>query len=173
MYFNNLYLGNSINIVFMKWLKRFLILALLVLVVMQFIRSDKNQEGNYDSVQPFLNETKPIASVEGILKETCFDCHSNQTKYPWYAEIAPVSYWLADHIKDGKKHLNFSEWSTYSVKRKDHKLEEIIEMVEDKEMPLDSYTWTHKEARLTDDQIKAIITWVQTARLQYALDKAQ
>ncbi len=173
MYFNNLYLGNSINIVFMKWLKRFLILALLVLVVMQFIRSDKNQEGNYDSVQPFLNETKPIASVEGILKETCFDCHSNQTKYPWYAEIAPVSYWLADHIKDGKKHLNFSEWSTYSVKRKDHKLEEVIEMVEDKEMPLDSYTWTHKEARLTDDQIKAIITWVQTARLQYALDKAQ
>lgn len=148
-------------------------LALLVLVVMQFIRPDKNQEGNYDSVQPFLNETKPIASVEGILKETCFDCHSNQTRYPWYAEIAPVSYWLADHIKHGKGELNFSEWSGYSVKRKDHKLEEIIEMVEDKEMPLDSYTWTHEEARLTDDQIKAIVTWVQTARLQYGIDKAQ
>lgn len=173
MYFNNMYLGNPINIILMKWIKRFFILALLVLVVMQFIRPDKNQEGSYDSVQPFLNETKPIASVEGILKETCFDCHSNQTRYPWYAEIAPVSYWLADHIKHGKGELNFSEWSSYSVKRKDHKLEEVIEMVEDKEMPLDSYTWTHGEARLTDDQIKAVITWAKVARLQYGINKAQ
>jgi hypothetical protein len=173
MYFNNEYLSNSINTIIMKWIKRFLMLALLVLVVMQFVRPDKNQEGSYDSVQPFLAETKPIASVEGILKETCFDCHSNQTRYPWYAEVAPVSYWLADHIKDGQKHLNFSDWSAYSVKRKDHKLEELIEMVEEKEMPLDSYTWTHEEANLTDAQIKSIITWAKAARLQYGINKAQ
>jgi len=157
----------------MKWIKRFFILALLVLIVMQFIRPDKNQEGNYDSVQYFLNETKPIASVEGIFNETCFDCHSNQTRYPWYAQVAPISYWMSDHIKEGKKHLNFSDWSSYSVKRKDHKLEELIEMVEDKEMPLDSYTWLHEEARLTDDQIKSILTWAKTARLQYVTNKPE
>ncbi|WP_299769818.1 heme-binding domain-containing protein [uncultured Dokdonia sp.] len=157
----------------MKWIKRLLVLALLVLVVMQFIRPDKNQEGGYDSVQPFLAETKPIASVEATLKETCFDCHSNQTRYPWYAEVAPVSYWLEDHIKDGKKHLNFSEWSAYSVKRKDHKLEEVIEMVEDKEMPLDSYTWTHEEAQLSDVQIREIVNWAKVARFQYSLNKVE
>jgi hypothetical protein len=153
----------------MKWIKRFLLLALLVLVIMQFFRPDKNQEGNYDSVQPFLEETKPIASVAATLKETCFDCHSNQTRYPWYAEVAPVSYWLADHIRHGKGELNFSEWSSYSIKRKDHKLDEIMELVERKEMPLDSYTWTHKEAQLSDAQIKAIVTWVKVARLQYSV----
>lgn len=154
----------------MKWIKRFFLLALVVLVVMQFVRPDKNEsDTDYVSVEAFLRETKPVPEVAAILKETCFDCHSDQTQYPWYAEVAPVSYWLADHIKDGKKHLNFSKWSEYSVKRKDHKLEEVIEMVEAREMPLDSYTWTHEEARLTDAQVKALITWAKAARVNYDL----
>ena len=157
----------------MKWIKRFLVFALLVLVVMQFFRPDKNQEGNYDSVQSFISETKPIASVKSTLKETCFDCHSNQTRDPWYAEVAPVSYWLADHIRHGKGELNFSEWSSYSVKRKDHKLDEIIELVESREMPLDSYTWTHKEAKLSDTQIREIVNWAKVARFQNSLNKAE
>ena len=153
----------------MKWIKRFLILALLVFIGMQFIRPGKNVDKGYESVQPFLAETKPIASVATVLEETCFDCHSNHTRYPWYAEVAPVSYWLADHIRHGKGELNFSKWSSYSVKKKDHKLDELIEMVENKWMPLESYAKMHEGARLTDDQIKAVVTWAQAARLQYGL----
>lgn len=152
----------------MKWIKRFFTLALIAFIVMQFVRPDKNEEGNYASVQTFLEETKPISSVAATLETACYDCHSNQTVYPWYAEIAPVSYWLSDHIKNGKRHFNVSEWSSYSAKRKDHKLEELIEMVEATSMPLDSYTWVHKDAILSDEQIKEMIIWAKAARLQYA-----
>ena len=133
---------------------------------MQFIRPDKN-EGGYDSLAPFLAETKPTASVQATLQSACYDCHSNQTRYPWYNNIAPVSYWLADHVEEGTEHLNFSEWSSYSVKRKDHKLEEVAEEVEKGEMPLNEYTWSHAEAKLSDQQIKELIQWVNAARLQY------
>lgn len=157
----------------MKWIKRLLILALVALVVMQFIQPEKNTEPNYESVQAFVAETKPNAEVTTILKETCYDCHSNNTVYPWYGNIAPLSYWLADHIEEGKEHLNFSAWNSYSAKRKDHKLEELIEEVEEGEMPLESYTWIHESARLSQEQIKAMTDWAATARLQYTLPEAE
>ena len=143
----------------MKWIKRFLIVALVALVVMQFIRPDKN-EGGYESLSNFLAETKPTPAVEATLQSACYDCHSNQTNYPWYNNIAPVSYWLDEHIIDGKKHLNFAEWGSYSLKKKDHKLEEVAEEVEKGEMPLDEYTWTHGDAKLSEQQIKELVQWV-------------
>jgi hypothetical protein len=147
-----------------KFTKYVLITALSALVVIQFFRPERN-DGGYESVMAFERETKPSVEVAGILKENCYDCHSDQTRYPWYAEIAPVSYWLADHIKHGKGHFNASAWDTYSVKKKDHKLEELIEMVDEGEMPLDSYTWLH--GNLTDAQRKLLIQWAGIARLQY------
>mgnify|MGYP002634765869 CR=1 FL=1 len=146
------------------YLKYFLILALLALVVIQFIRPEKNNEG-YETVQVFENETKPTEEVAGILKNNCYDCHSNQTQYPWYAEVAPASYWLASHIKEAKSHFNVSAWDTYSVKQKDHKLEEFIEEVEGGEMPLDSYTWIHGGLSENDSQL--LIQWATINRLQY------
>lgn len=143
-----------------------MVVALVAFVVMQFIRPDKN-EGGYESLATFLAETKPTPAVEATLQSACYDCHSNQTNYPWYNNIAPVSYWLDEHIIDGKKHLNFAEWGTYSVKRKDHKLEEVAEEVEKGEMPLDEYTWTHGDAKLSDQEVKELIQWVSAARLQY------
>jgi hypothetical protein len=140
------------------------ILALIALVIMQFIRPDKNN-GGYESVMAFEKETKPSIQVASILKETCYDCHSDQTKYPWYAEIAPVSFWLDEHIENGKKHFNVSAWESYSVKKKDHKLEELIEMIEEKEMPLDSYTWLHDD--LTEEERTLLIQWTTLTRLQY------
>jgi len=145
-------------------IKIVLILALIVLVVIQFIRPDKNEAG-YEGVMYFENETKPSLSVAGILKENCYDCHSNHTRYPWYAEIAPVNYWLADHVKDGKKHFNVSAWNDYSIKKKDHKLEELLEMIEEGEMPLDSYTWLH--GNLSEDETKLLLQWATVTRLQY------
>jgi len=146
-------------------LKYILLLALAALVIMQFIRPDKNQ-GGYESIAAFEADTKPTKEILEILKNNCYDCHSAETKYPWYAEIAPVSYWLADHIKHGTHHFNVSEWGSYSLKKKDHKLDELIEMVEKKEMPLDSYTWLH--GNLSEEDAQLLVRWAQLVRLQYA-----
>ena len=116
-----------------------------------------------------MKETNPPENVKAILKETCYDCHSDVTRYPWYNNITPVNYWLAEHVNDGKKHFNISNWAGNSVKRKDHKMEELIEMVEEKEMPLKSYTITHSEAKLSEEQIKTMLTWAEQVRLNYAL----
>ena len=121
-------------------------------MIAQFFQPEKN-EGDITSIYSYIlyAETNPSAKVQTILKNACFDCHSNNTRYPWYSKITPVNYWMADHIKVGKKKLNFSKWSEYSLKRKEHKMEELWEEVEEKEMPLNSYTWTHFDAQLTDE----------------------
>lgn len=145
-------------------IKIVLIVALIALVVIQFIRPEKNQDG-YGSVTTFEQETKPSVKVVSILMDNCYDCHSNQTIYPWYAEVAPFSLWLDDHIEHGKKHFNVSQWNTYSVRKKEHKLEELVEMVEKDEMPLPSYTWLHGD--FSEDDKKLLLQWAGLVRLQY------
>jgi len=152
----------------MKLLKKIGLVLLLVFIVAQFFSPEKNQ-GNTEDLIAFLNETKPSPEVKTILETTCFDCHSSNTKYPWYDKITPINFWLNEHVEDGKKHLDFSKWSDYSIKRKDHKFEEIAEEVEEKKMPLPSYTWTHGDANLSDAQIKAVVDWVNQVRMGYAL----
>ncbi|KAB5491971.1 MULTISPECIES: heme-binding domain-containing protein [Flagellimonas] len=150
----------------MKIVKKIAIALLVVLIGMQFYRPEKNQaEGDY--VAAFEAETEPSAQVKKILRSACYDCHSAHTVYPWYNNVAPVSYWLSDHIKDGKKHLNFSDWENYTAKKKDHKLEEVVEEVKKGGMPLKEYTWTHGDARLTQEQIIALVTWADGARAKY------
>ncbi|HZW62749.1 MAG TPA: heme-binding domain-containing protein [Flavobacteriaceae bacterium] len=153
----------------MKLLKKTFWIFLVVLVIAQFFGPEKNQ-GELASIDAFLTDTKPPEDVKQIFKVGCYDCHSNYTRYPWYSSITPVNYWLADHVKEGTEHLNLSKWSDYSVKKKDHKMEEIIEMVEKKEMPLASYTWTHREAKLNQDQIEAITAWAKQVRFKYSLE---
>ncbi len=147
-----------------KIIRIILIVILIALIVMQFFRPEKNN-GGYATVVAFETETRVSIEVASILKTNCYDCHSNQTKYPWYAEVAPFSFWLQDDIKHGKKHFNVSEWDSYSAKKKDHKLEEVIEMVEEGEMPLDSYTWLH--GKLEKENQKLLLQWATLARLQY------
>lgn len=150
----------------MKIVKKIAIALLVVLVGMQFIRPDKNQaEGDY--VAAFVAETQPSPEVQGILKSACYDCHSANTEYPWYSNVAPISYWLADHIEEGKEHLDFSDWANYTAKKKDHKLEEVVEEVKEGKMPLNEYTWTHADARLTQEQITALLSWAEEARKKY------
>jgi hypothetical protein len=150
----------------MKIIKKILVALLVVFIIMQFFGPNKN-EGDMASIDAFIAETQPPADVHDILKNTCFDCHSDVTKYPWYNNITPVNYWLADHIEDGKKHFNVSAWDTYSVKKKHHKFDELVEEVKEKKMPLPSYTYTHGDAKLTDAQIKAITDWSNKVRLGY------
>ena len=142
---------------------------MVIFVLMQFYRPEKNlSQGDHTAV--FLTETNPPEEVKSILVQTCYDCHSDNTVYPWYNNIAPVSYWMADHVKHGKGHLNFSAWDDYDAEKKDHKLEEVIEMVEEGEMPLKEYTWTHEAARLTEEQRQAIVDWSKQTRALYQLD---
>ena len=147
-----------------KKVKSILIIMGIFLIAIQFIRPEKNN-GGYDEIATFKNDTKPSDEVFSILKNNCFDCHSNQTKYPWYAEISPVSIWLDDHIDDGKKKFNMSNWESYSLKKKDHKLEELLEEVEEGEMPLNSYTWIH--GNLSENEKELLLQWATLARLQY------
>ena len=152
----------------MRILKKILWLLLIVIIIAQFFKPKKNQ-GTTESTLAFIEDTNPPENVKLILKESCFDCHSDTTRYPWYFNVTPVNYWMDYHIKDGKKHFNVSKWEGNSVKRKDHKFEELIEMVEEKEMPLPSYTWTHSQAKLSDDQIKAVLDWAKQVRVKYSL----
>lgn len=154
----------------MKILKKIGLLLLVTFIIAQFFRPEKN-EGDLTSVEAFYADTNPPEDVKMILKNACNDCHSDYTRYPWYSNITPVNYWLADHIKHGSKHFNISKWNDYDDKRKDHKLEELIEMVEAKEMPLPSYTWTHGDAKLSQAQIDAVISWAKTVRTKYVFLK--
>lgn len=154
----------------MKILKKLGLLLLVVFIIAQFFGPEKN-DGDIASVEAFLVDTNPPEEVKLILTSACFDCHSDSTKYPWYNNITPVNYWLAEHVKDGKKHFNASQWTEYSDKKKDHKLEELAEEVEEKKMPLPSYTWTHGDADLTQEQIDVVMVWVKTTRLKYAFLK--
>ncbi len=149
--------------------KKIGLIVLALLIIAQFFGPEKN-EGDTASMNAFYAETMPSNEVKQILKVSCNDCHSNVTRYPWYNNITPINYWLASHVNDGKKHFNISNWEGNSTKRKDHKFEELIEMVENKYMPLKSYTWTHSDAVLTDAQIKAVVTWAKQVRTKYALE---
>ena len=150
----------------MKILKKVSAFLLLALLIAQFFGPEKNN-GEPTSVNVFLAETKAPENVRKILTESCFDCHSNKTNYPWYSNITPVNYWLDDHVNEGKQELNFSAWAEYSLKRKEHKMEELHEEVAKKKMPLDSYTWVHTEANLTPEQIEAVVTWGKKMQANY------
>ena len=153
-----------------KLLKNAFLAILIVLLLAQFFGPQKN-DGDLASVEAFFEDTNPPEDVKLILKDVCFDCHSDHTRYPWYNAITPVNYWLADHIRHGKRSLNVSKWNNYTKKKKDHKLEELVEEVQRRHMPLSSYTWTHSDATLTDAQVRAVTDWVQIARLKYVFVK--
>lgn len=143
--------------------KKILYGLLAVLIIIQFIRPERNI-----SELPSENDIRvqyPLpANVQSILKRACYDCHSNNTSYPWYTNIQPVGWFLQNHVNEGKEELNFSEFATYSAKKADHKLDEVIEMVEEKEMPLESYTLIHKEAILTAEETETLINWAKDLR---------
>lgn len=141
-----------------KTIQRILLGLLIALVVSQFFQIDKTQppsDGNAD----FMALLSPPTDVAEILKTSCYDCHSYKTKYPWYTSVAPISWWIGHHIKEGREHLNFSEWGAYSDKQKKHKLEECWEEVEKHKMPLNSYLWVHKAAKLSEEQAATLINW--------------
>ena len=147
----------------MKILKIIIIVLAIAFVAIQFFRPEKNAGVTAPAKEIAAVVTVP-ADVKSILKESCYDCHSNTTRYPWYAEVMPVGWFLADHIDGGRAHLNFSEFGSGSLRRQYHKLEEVSEQINQGEMPLESYLLMHGDAALTPAKKDALNSWVEASR---------
>lgn len=139
--------------------KKILLTLVAIVVILQFFRPEKNLSD--DRTNDITTKYHVPENIRATLAVACNDCHSNKTRYPWYSNVQPFAWWMAGHVNDGKRHLNFSEFTKSNLARQNHKLEEIIETVKEKEMPLSSYTWLgfHSEANLTDEQRQAITDW--------------
>ena len=139
-------------------IRRVLIGAFLLLLFAQAIRPDRSVPATDEGLD-YITLTQPPAAVADLLHNACYDCHSYQSEYPWYSQVAPVSWWIQNHIDEGREHLNFSIWGEYNAKKQAHKLEECWEEVGEKKMPLNSFTWAHPEARLTSGQRQELVAW--------------
>lgn len=139
-------------------MKKVLIVLLVALVVIQFFQIDKTNPVT-DINQDFLKIHETPTEIAAVIKASCYDCHSNNSAYPWYTNVQPVGWFVKGHIEEGKEHLNFSEFGTYTPKKQAHKLEECREMIEKGEMPLSSYTIIHGEATLSEAQQTTLVAY--------------
>jgi len=148
-------------------------LLLIALVVIQFFRPKKNINLG-DQPNAISKKFSVSADVQTILDKACMDCHSNNTRYPWYNNIQPVAWWLDNHVKDGIKELNFDEYINKRPRFQYRRMEQTIELVKEGEMPLPSYTWTHKDAILSQEEKEKLTSWAQsimaTLESQYPID---
>jgi hypothetical protein len=143
----------------LKFIKIIAWLALVALIVIQFFPITLNESDTVPQ-SDFMVENQVPATIKNRLQVSCYDCHSNNTDYPWYSKIQPAAWYLEDHIQDGKDELNFNEWAEYSDRRKNSKLRSIISQIEEDKMPLDSYTLIHKDAILSDEDKRVIIDYM-------------
>ncbi len=149
-------------------LKIVLIVAVVIFAGIQFIRIDRTNP----PVDPALSIEAHMnvpSDVQMVLARSCNDCHSHKTVYPWYSHVAPVSWWLRDHIDHGRSHMNFSEWGKYDSDKRSHKLEEICDMVRSRQMPLPSYLWMHGYAVLSESDINTLCTWAMSEQAKIVL----
>ena len=144
---------------------------LIILVFIQFIRPKKNINTTVTPQDIAVMYPMPD-SVHMILEKACYDCHSNTTRYPWYNNIQPVAFWLNNHVADGKRHLNFSEFGQMPFAKQIRWLKKSAREVENEGMPLDSYLWIHKDARLSDAEKNMLISWANGLADRIARDTA-
>ncbi len=154
-YIRNIFYNFDKNAGMMK--KTFYVL-LVAFIIIQFFPIDKTNPP-VNARMDFLTIKQTPEDVNKIIRNSCYDCHSNESRYPWYSNVAPVSWWLKEHINDGRKHLNFSTFATYDSKKQIHKLDESIEMIEKGAMPMESYLLAHQSARLNEADKKTLINY--------------
>lgn len=140
-------------------IKKILIALGIAVVVIQFFPSARNVSTAAPGPNDITVMYPTSPEVKAILAESCNDCHSDNTRYPWYTRIQPVGWWMQSHVNEGIDELNFSQFGTYPAKRARHKLEETIKETKGREMPLTSYLITHREAKLTELQIQQVVDW--------------
>ena len=154
----------------MKLLKRILLVLLIVFIAIQFVQPARNKAGRV--LETDISKTVNIPdNVELVLKNACYDCHSNNTVYPWYINIQPMGWLMANHIKEGKAELNFSEFGSNSSRRQVSKLTGIANSIKEGIMPISSYTRMHKNARLSGDEKTRIIDWTLQAKASISSKK--
>ncbi len=139
--------------------KKILLLFVAVFLAIQFIQPAHNKSGQVLPTDFAKNYTVP-ANVQSTLQNACYDCHSNNTNYPWYSNIQPVAWVMARHISKGKQKLNFSCFGSNTTRKKVSKLKEIANQIKDGEMPITSYKLMHKSARLSEDDKNLLMNWV-------------
>ncbi len=144
-------------------MKKILLALIGAFLVLQFFRIDKTNPP-VDKNSDFLTLKKTPENVATLVKSACYDCHSNETVYPWYAKVQPFGWFLKDHIDEGRRELNFSTFASYEPRRQAKKLDEAAEQIENGGMPLESYTLIHKEAKLTAEQKKLLTDYFNTVK---------
>ncbi|HAT65635.1 MAG TPA: hypothetical protein DCS66_13740 [Flavobacteriaceae bacterium] len=144
----------------MKFAKIIAVVLLVAFVGIQFVPTERNQSDVVPKTDFMLVNSVPD-HIKSKLQTSCYDCHSNNTQYPWYNKVQPIAWFLEDHIKKGKAELNFNEWDSLSNRRKKSKLRSIIKQIENDEMPLDSYTLIHREASFSEAEKQELIQWVE------------
>lgn len=146
-------------------MKKIFYILLLAFVIIQFFQIDKTNPP-VDETKDFLKINNTPEAIATQIKASCYDCHSNESKYPWYSNIQPIAWFLKNHIDEGREELNFSEFGTYKAKRQAHKMEECAELIEKDEMPLSSYTIIHKDAVLDASQKELLISYFKQMQSQ-------
>lgn len=146
-------------------LKRILLILLIILIAIQFIRPEKNI---HPAQQP--NDISSIysvpANVDTILFHACKDCHSNNTRYPWYNKVQPVAWFLDNHVRGGKRSFNLNEFTSYPTWRQYDKISEIKKQIDKGDMPLSSYTLIHRDAVLNDSEKNIVEAWSEGIKKQ-------
>lgn len=147
----------------MKTFKMVLAALLVVFIVIQFFHPAKNISAAHPPTDISTAYNEPD-NVHAILNKACNDCHSNNTRYPWYNNVQPIAWWLHSHVQDGKHGLNFNEFTTYRISKQYHRMQDIIDEVKEGDMPLSSYTIIHTDARLTDQEKATLTNWANSIR---------
>ena len=140
-----------------RWAGRSAVAAAALLAAIQFVPVARTNP-------PVQADVSAPPAVASILRRACYDCHSNETRWPWYSRVAPVSWWLAEHVEDGRKDLNFSEWPVFDFEEQVDTLSDIREQVGERKMPLASYQLGHPEARLDAEERKVLLEWAADRR---------
>ncbi|MCL1668570.1 heme-binding domain-containing protein [Elizabethkingia ursingii] len=145
-----------------KAIKKVLFAGVILLLLLQFFQPLRNIDKGKVPSSDFMQVYKAPINIQRILLNSCYDCHSNNTTYPFYAYVQPISYFLEKHINKGKQELNFNEWENYSNRKKENKLSSIKKQIENSKMPLPSYLMIHKNAKLSLEEKKAILNWLDS-----------
>ena len=143
----------------------YLLSVIAALILIQFIRPEKNL-GELNTEADFLQMVEVPDTLASIFLNSCYDCHSNHTRYPWYSHLAPLSWYLNSHVEEGKAHLNFSSWDIMDKAQKVTQLNQICEEITYGSMPLNSYLLIHRSSRLTEKDIQKICTWAEAEALR-------
>lgn len=144
--------------------KKILIGIGVIFLLAQFFQAKTNKVPQGTEHWDTLAEQHNIsADAHSIMKRSCYDCHSNHTVYPWYSKITPVNHWMYSHIRVGKKQFNFDTLDSFDAKKRNHKLEEFIEEIEEDKMPIVQYTWTHFDSKLSDEEKEILVSWAKSA----------